>query len=80
MKVLIVHNFYKVRAGEFSVLKNETFENAEKWRRASKFYRELIELDPENPDHYKGMSRVLIKQGDMDGATKYFEKAKQFGG
>ena len=57
-----------------------TFENAEKWRRASKFYRELIELDPENPDHYKGMSRVLIKQGDMDGATKYFEKAKQFGG
>ena len=23
MKVLIVHNFYKVRAGEFSVLKNE---------------------------------------------------------
>lgn len=58
----------------------QTFENAEKWRRASKFYRELIELDPENPDHYKGMSRVLIKQGDMDGATRYFEKAKQLGG
>ena len=58
----------------------QTFENAEKWRRASKFYRELIELDPENPDHYKGMARVLIKQGDMDGATKYFEKAKKLGG
>ena len=58
----------------------QTFENAEKWRRASKFYRELIQLEPENPDHYKGMARVLIKQGDMDGATKYFEKAKKFGG
>ncbi|MAM14385.1 MAG: hypothetical protein CMF90_01820 [Candidatus Marinimicrobia bacterium] len=58
----------------------QTFENAEKWRRASKFYRELIELEPENPDHYKGMARVLIKQGDMDGATKYFEKAKKLGG
>ena len=34
-------------------------------------FTELIELDPENPDHYKGMARVLIKQGDMDGATKY---------
>ncbi len=58
----------------------QTFENAEKWRRASKFYRELIQLEPENPDHYKGMARVLINQGDMDGATKYFEKAKKFGG
>ena len=58
----------------------QTFENAEKWRRASKFYRELIQLEPENPDHFKGMARVLIKQGDMDGATKYFEKAKKLGG
>ena len=58
----------------------QTFENAEKWRRASKFYRELIALDPENPDHYKGMARVLIKQGDTEGATRYYEKAKQRGG
>ena len=58
----------------------QTFENAEKWRRASKFYRELIVLEPENADHYKGMARVLIKQGDMDGATKYFDKAKKLGG
>ncbi len=57
----------------------QTFENAEKWRRASKFYRELIVLEPENPDHYKGMARVLIKQGDMDGATRYFEKSKKVG-
>ncbi len=58
----------------------QTFENAEKWRRASKFYRELIALDPENPEHYKGMARVLIKQGDPEGATRYFEKAKKLGG
>ena len=58
----------------------QTFENAEKWRRASKFYRELIALDPENPDHYKGMARVLIKQGDTEGATRYYEKAKKRGG
>ncbi len=58
----------------------QTFENAEKWRRASKFYRELITLEPENPDHYKGMARVLIKQGDPEGATRYYEKAKKLGG
>ncbi|MDP6339864.1 MAG: tetratricopeptide repeat protein [Candidatus Marinimicrobia bacterium] len=58
----------------------QTFENAEKWRRASKFYRELITLDPENPEHYKGMARVLIKRGDPEGATRYYEKAKKLGG
>lgn len=58
----------------------QVFENAEKWRRASRFYRELITLDPDNPDHFKGMARVLIKQGDMNGATRYFEKAKKLGG
>ena len=58
----------------------QSFENAEKWRRASKFYRELIQLDPENPAHYRGMARVLMRQGDKDGAEKYFAKAKQLGG
>ena len=58
----------------------QTFENSEKWRRASKFYRELIVIDPENPDHYKGMARALIKQGDPEGATRYYEKAKKLGG
>ena len=58
----------------------QTFENAEKWRRAGKFYRELIALDPENPNHYKGMARVLIKQGDPEGATRYYEKSKKLGG
>ena len=32
----------------------QVFENAEKWRKAEKFYRELIAIDPENPDHYRG--------------------------
>ena len=58
----------------------QTFENAEKWRRASKFYRECIALDPENPDHYKGMARVLIQQGRPEEATRYYEKAKARGG
>ena len=64
----------------FTIGSPRDFENAEKWRQASKFYRELIQLEPENPEHYKGMARVLIKQGDMDGATKYFDKAKKLGG
>ena len=58
----------------------QTFENAEKWRRAAKFYRELITLEPENPEHFKGMARVLIKQGDPNGATRYYNKAKKLGG
>ena len=58
----------------------QTFENAEKWRRASKFYRELISLDPDNPEHYKGMARTLIKQGDPEGATRYLQKSKKVGG
>jgi len=57
----------------------QTFENAEKWSRAEKFYRELITLQPDNPDHYRGMARVLIKQGDPDGATRYLAKAKRLG-
>ena len=57
----------------------QTFENAEKWSRAEKFYRELIALEPDKPDHYKGMARVLIKQGDPDRATRYFEKSKTVG-
>ncbi len=57
----------------------QTFENVEKWRRAEKFYKELIVLEPDNPDHYKGMARVLIKQGDHDAATRYYEKSKKVG-
>ena len=36
--------------------------------------------DRENPDHYKGMARVLIKQGRPEEATRYYEKAKARGG
>jgi tetratricopeptide (TPR) repeat protein len=55
----------------------QTFENAGKWRRAERFYRELIELEPETAEHYRGMARVLIRQGKPDEAQKYFEESKQ---
>lgn len=57
----------------------QTFENAEKWSRAEKFYRELIALEPDQPEHYKGMARVLIKNGDPERATRYYEKSKNVG-
>ena len=58
----------------------QVFENAEKWRKAEKFYRELIAADPDNPDHYRGMSRVLLQQGEPDESLRYLEKAKRLGG
>jgi len=57
----------------------QTFENAEKWSRAEKFYRELIALEPDQPEHYKGMARVLIQQGDPEAAGRYFDKSKKVG-
>ena len=51
------------------------FENAKTWRKAEKFYRELISIDPDNPDHYRGMSRVLLQQGEPDESLRYLEKA-----
>lgn len=57
-----------------------TFEDAERWSKAEKFYKELIFIDPENPDHYRGMARVLIQQGKPEEATRYFEKSKKLGG
>jgi len=58
----------------------QVFENAERWRKAEKFYRELIAIDPDNPDHYRGMSRVLLQQGEPDESLRYLEKAKRLGG
>ena len=58
----------------------QVFENAEKWRKAEKFYRELIAVDPDNPVHYRGMSRVLLQQGEPDESLRYLEKAKRLGG
>ncbi|NHZ86685.1 MAG: tetratricopeptide repeat protein [Planctomycetia bacterium] len=55
----------------------QTFENAEKWSRAEYFYRKLIDIEPENPQHYRAMARVLLRQGDTDEAQKYFDKSKQ---
>lgn len=55
----------------------QTFENAEKWRRAEYFYRKLIDMEPENPQHYRAMARVLLRQGETDEAQEYFDKSKE---
>jgi len=55
----------------------QTFENAEKWSRSEYFYRKLIEMEPENPQHYRAMARVLLRQGDTDRAQEYFDKSKE---
>jgi len=55
----------------------QTFENAEKWSRSEYFYRKLIEIEPENPQHYRAMARVLLRQGDTDRAQEYFDKSKE---
>ena len=56
----------------------QTFENAEKWSRAEYFYRKLIDIEPDNPQHYRAMARVLLRQGDTDKAQEYFDKSKEF--
>ncbi len=56
----------------------QTFENAEKWSRAEYFYRKLIDIEPENPQHYRAMARVLLRQGDADWAQEYFDRSKEF--
>jgi tetratricopeptide (TPR) repeat protein len=55
----------------------QTFENAEKWSRAEYFYRKLIDIEPDNPQHYRAMARVLLRQGDTDKAQEYFDKSKE---
>ena len=56
----------------------QTFENAEEWSRAEYYYRKLIEMEPENPQHYRAMARVLLRQGETDKAQEYFDKSKEF--
>lgn len=56
----------------------QTFESNEKWRKAEKFYKELIYLEPEVASHYRGIARVLLQQGKQDEATRYFEKSKKY--
>lgn len=57
----------------------QTFEKAERWRKAEKFYRELIDQNPDNPEYYKGIARVLMKRGRPEQAARFFEKSKQVG-
>jgi len=58
----------------------QVFENAEKWRKAEKFYRELISIDPDNPEHYRGMSRIKLQQGEPDQSKRFLDKAKALEG
>ncbi len=55
----------------------QTFENAEKWSRAEYFYRKLIDIEPENPQHFRAMARVLLRQGDTEKAQEYFDRSKE---
>jgi Flp pilus assembly protein TadD len=55
----------------------QTFENAEEWSRAEYYYRRLIDMEPENPQHYRAMARVLLRQGDTDAAQDYFDRSKE---
>lgn len=57
----------------------QTFEGIKKWRKAEKFYKELIFLDPDNPDHFKGLARVLLHQERKDEAQHYYDKSQQVG-
>ena len=57
----------------------QVFENAEKWRQAERFYKQLIAIDPDTPSHYKGMARVLLRQGEQEEAQYYYEKSKNVG-
>ncbi|MFQ6678364.1 MAG: tetratricopeptide repeat protein [Fidelibacterota bacterium] len=56
----------------------QTFESNERWRKAEKFYKELIYLEPENASHYRGIARVLLQQGKQDQAQRYFNKSKKY--
>ena len=56
----------------------QTFESNEKWRKAEKFHKELIYLEPEVASHYRGMARVLLQQGKQEEATRFFEKSKKY--
>jgi tetratricopeptide (TPR) repeat protein len=56
----------------------QSFESNEKWRKAEKFYKELIYLEEENAAHYRGVARALIQQGKQAEAQRYFDKSKKY--
>ena len=70
---------YDINPDDIDALRGiaQTFENAEKWSRAEYFYRKLIDIEPENPQHYRAMARVLLHQGDTKTAQEYFDKSKE---
>ncbi len=72
-------NAYDLNPEDIDALRGvaQTFETAEKWSRAEYFYKKLIEVEPNNPQHYRAMARVLLRQGDTVQAQEYFDKSKE---
>lgn len=57
----------------------QTFEEAEKWSRSENFYKEMVTVAPDDPRGYRGLARVLLRQGKKDEAEHYFEKSQKLG-
>jgi len=44
---------------------------------AEKTYRNLIDLDPTQPEAYNNLAKILVTKGDLEGAQTLLEKAMQ---
>ncbi len=54
-----------------------TLEESERWRSALNYYKDLIDMDPNNSAYYKGAYRASFNDGDPIAANKYLQKSKQ---
>ena len=54
-----------------------TLEESERWRSALNYYKDLIDMDPNNPDYYRGAYRASFNDGDPISANEYLQQAKQ---
>lgn len=59
------------------LLQNATkHENKGNWSDSEYFYRRLFDIEPNNPQNYRALARVLLRQGKTEEAQKYFDKSK----
>ena len=54
-----------------------TLEESQRWRPALNYYKDLIDMDPNNPDYYRGAYRASFNDGDPITANEYLQQAKQ---
>ncbi|MEC7779005.1 MAG: tetratricopeptide repeat protein [Candidatus Neomarinimicrobiota bacterium] len=54
-----------------------TLEESQRWRSALSYYKDLIDMDPNNPDYYRGAYRASFNDGDPITANEYLQQAKQ---